>query len=70
MTLDELGQLPTVLSVEEAGRVVGLKRSASYDAAKRGELPTITFGRRLMVPTGRLLSLLGLDPDTKQSAPR
>jgi excisionase family DNA binding protein len=61
MTLDEACQLPPVLSVEEAGRVVGLKRSASYDAARRGELPTITFGRKLLVPTAKLLTLLGLE---------
>jgi excisionase family DNA binding protein len=64
MTLDEVRQLPAVLSVEEAGRVVGLKRSAAYDAVRRGELPTITFGRRVLVPTGRLLALLGLEHTT------
>ena len=61
MTLDEARQLPPVLTVPEAGRVVGLQRSAAYDAAKRGELPTITFGRKMLVPTGRLLAMLGLD---------
>jgi excisionase family DNA binding protein len=64
MTLDEARQLPPVLSVEEAGRVVGLKRSAAYDAARRGELPTITFGRRVLVPTAALLALLGLEHTT------
>jgi hypothetical protein len=63
VTLDEARQLPPVLSVEAGGAVIGLKRSASYDAAARGELPTIRFGRRLVVPTARLLALLGLDPE-------
>lgn len=52
------------LSVEEAGRLCGLGRSASYDAARRGELPTLRFGRRVVVPTAILLRNLGLQPQT------
>ena len=48
-----------VLGVEEAGRLLGLGRTAAYDAAARGELPTIRFGRRLVVPRARLAALLG-----------
>jgi excisionase family DNA binding protein len=64
MTLEEVRQLPPVLTVPEAGRVLGLRRSAAYAAAQRGEMPTITFGRRVLVPTGRLLGLLGLNEVT------
>jgi hypothetical protein len=36
------------LSVPEAGFLYfGLKRNASYDAAKRGDIPTIRVGRKL-----------------------
>jgi excisionase family DNA binding protein len=39
------------ISVEEAGRIYyGLSRNGSYDAAKRGEIPTIKVGRKLRVP--------------------
>jgi hypothetical protein len=62
VTIDEARQLPTVLSVEHAGRLLGLGRSAAYEAGRRGELPTLKFGRRLLVPTGKVLELLGLDP--------
>jgi excisionase family DNA binding protein len=62
VTIDEARQLPTVLSVEHAGRLLGLGRSAAYEAVRRGELPTLKFGRRLLVPTGKVLELLGLDP--------
>jgi excisionase family DNA binding protein len=51
---------PTV-SVEEAGALCGLGRSAAYDAVRRGELPALRFGRSLRVPTARLRVLLGLD---------
>jgi hypothetical protein len=36
--------------VPEAGAMVGLNRNASYAAAKRGEIPTIRFGKLLRVP--------------------
>ena len=40
-----------VLSVPEAGRrYFRLGRAASYEAAKRGEIPTIRVGRKLLVP--------------------
>jgi hypothetical protein len=39
------------ISVEQAGRIYyGLSRNGSYDAAKRGEIPTIRVGRKLRVP--------------------
>ncbi len=39
------------LSVPEAGkRYFGLCRNAAYDAAARGEIPTIRIGRLLRVP--------------------
>ncbi|MDP8929229.1 MAG: helix-turn-helix domain-containing protein [Actinomycetota bacterium] len=52
---------PTTLTIEEAGELLGLSRSSAYRAAARGELPTLRFGRRLIVPTGRLLAMLGLE---------
>jgi excisionase family DNA binding protein len=58
----DLDGLPTVLTVEQAGRLFGLGRSGSYDAVQRGELPVLRFGRRLVVPTARLLAMLGLEP--------
>ena len=39
-----------VTSVPEAGAKLGLSRSASYEAARRGEIPTIRIGKLLKVP--------------------
>lgn len=50
------------VSVEEAGRVLGLGRSAAYEAARRGQLPTRKLGRRLLVPVPALLDWLGVPP--------
>jgi hypothetical protein len=42
---------PLTLSVPEAGRkYFGLSRNGSYDAAARGDIPTIPVGRLLRVP--------------------
>ena len=44
------GDKRLVYSVPEAGRLLGLSRNSSYEAAKRGEIPTIKIGRLLLVP--------------------
>jgi excisionase family DNA binding protein len=36
--------------VPEAGALLGLSRNASYEAAKRGDLPTIRIGKLIRVP--------------------
>ncbi len=55
-----LKDLPPTITVEQAGEVLGISRRSAYRAATTGELPTIKLGRRLLVPTARLLDLLGL----------
>ena len=42
---------PLTISVPAAGKkYYGLSRNGSYDAAKRGDIPTINVGRLLRVP--------------------
>jgi len=42
---------PKTLTVPEAGRrYFDLGRNASYEAARRGDIPTIKIGRLLRVP--------------------
>ena len=59
----EIQDLPAAISVEDAGKLVGLSRSAAYRAAARGDMPTFRLGRRLYVPTARLLEMLGISED-------
>jgi excisionase family DNA binding protein len=47
------------ITVEQAAQILGLGRTAAYDAARRGELPTRRLGRRLLVPVPALLEWLG-----------
>jgi excisionase family DNA binding protein len=63
MKLKELPPLPPTISVEEAGELLGISRRSAYRAASTGELPVLRLGRRLLVPTARLLELLGMSPD-------
>jgi excisionase family DNA binding protein len=60
--------LPPTISVERAGELLGVSRRAAYRAASRGQIPTLRVGRRLLVPTQRLLTLLGMT-DTDDKAP-
>jgi hypothetical protein len=50
---------PKTLSVPDAGRLyLGLGRGASYEAARRGELPVIRIGRLLRVPVVAIEKML------------
>jgi excisionase family DNA binding protein len=62
----DVTELPPTVTVEHAARLLGVSRSAAYRAAAKGQLPTIALGRRLLVPTRRLLELLGLSVDEGQ----
>jgi excisionase family DNA binding protein len=46
------------VSVEEAGRLLGISRGAAYARAGDGSLPTIRLGKRLLVPKSALDKML------------
>jgi excisionase family DNA binding protein len=52
-------------TVEEAARLLGVSRGVGYEAARRGELPTIRLGRRLLVPKVALERMLGITEDER-----
>jgi excisionase family DNA binding protein len=39
-----------VITVPEAGKLLGLGRNSSYEAARRGDIPTIKIGKSIRVP--------------------
>lgn len=60
--LQALLSKPTA-SVPDVGRICfKLSRNGSYEAAKRGEIPTIAIGRLRLVPTAPLRKMLGIEP--------
>lgn len=62
MNLPTPDQQPTV-TVEFAGEALGISRGSAYEAAARGDIPTIKIGRRIVVPTAALRRMLGLDQE-------
>ena len=63
-----LEDLPPTISVPKAGEVLGLSRSSAYRAAAAGLIPTLRFGSRMIVPTARLLEMLGIPTGEKSPA--
>ena len=46
------------LTVEEAAAILGIGRNSAYEAIRRGEIPALRLGRRLLVPRRALERLL------------
>lgn len=44
------GEDRRTISIEEAARQLGIGRNSAYEAAARGEIPTIRIGKRILVP--------------------
>ena len=71
MNRTELDELPPVLDVPTAAKVLGIGRSLAYDLVRRGEWPTtvLRVGKLIKIPTQPLIRLVdgwtveGSDPD-------
>jgi hypothetical protein len=61
--LKEALAAPTI-TVPLAGKALGLSRNASYEAAHRGEIPTLRFGKRMVVPTTWLRKTLQIEAES------
>jgi excisionase family DNA binding protein len=48
-----------VLTVVEASRRLRISRNSAYEAVRRGELPSIRVGRRVLVPVAALEAMCG-----------
>ncbi len=60
MTLDEALSRPTI-PVPDAGSIFfGLSRNGSYEAAKRGDIPTVSMGRKRLALVAPIAERLGL----------
>jgi excisionase family DNA binding protein len=57
---------PLTLTVEEAARALGISRQLGYEGVRRGDIPSIRIGRRILVPRARLLELVGA-PETREA---
>jgi excisionase family DNA binding protein len=47
-----------VLTVSEAASVLRLSRAFTYELVARGQLPSVRFGRRIMIPRAAIQRIL------------
>lgn len=59
-TIEDLDGRATC-SVKEAAEILGIHSWSAYEAVKRGEIPALHIGKRILVPVPRLRALLGVD---------
>jgi excisionase family DNA binding protein len=58
MTTQGLDTPPLTLTVEEAARLLRIGKNQAYEAVRKGQIPSISIGRRRLVPRARLLAML------------
>lgn len=49
------------LTVEEAGKMLGIGRNQAYEAARTGQIPSIRIGKRLLISKVALERMLSGD---------
>lgn len=54
------------MKVEEAAQMLGIGRNAAYEAVRRGEIPSLRIGGRILVPRSRLMALINGDEEAVQ----
>ena len=57
------------MTVPVAGRLLGLSKNKAYQAAANGEIPTLRFGKRIVVPSAHLRRMLGLKEEAVPELP-
>jgi excisionase family DNA binding protein len=60
LTIETLRKRHTC-SVEQASHMLGIGRSTAYAAVRDGSLPVLRVRNRLLVPTAKLLEMLGVE---------
>ena len=56
------------LTVAEAAAILGISLPSCYEAVRTGAIPSLRIGRRLVIPTEKLLHLLGFEPTVAGAA--
>jgi excisionase family DNA binding protein len=50
--------LPDILTVDEAARLLRISRGLAFAAVRQGDIPSVRVGRRILVPKTQLLAWL------------
>lgn len=69
MNRTDLDQLPPLVDVPTAARVLGIGRTLAYDLVKTDQWPTpvLRIGKLIKIPTAGLRRLLDGDTDARQA---
>jgi excisionase family DNA binding protein len=57
-TLSNLPNNKLTLSVSEVSKLLGLSKGTTYELIRQGQIPSIMFGKRILVPKVRLEMML------------
>ncbi|MEW5763313.1 MAG: helix-turn-helix domain-containing protein [Bacillota bacterium] len=68
MRNETLTSLPDFLTVEEAAKILRLKRSTAYEYVQQGIIPAVRLGRFVRIPKARLLEMAGLQDNRAGAA--
>ena len=60
---------PLAASVKEAAKMLGLSRASAYEAVRTGQIPSLRFGKRIVIPRAGLNRMLS-QADTHGSQTR
>lgn len=55
-------------TVPEAAELLGISRTTAYECVRRGEIPSLTLGRRIVITRAQLEHLLGSLPVQRDPA--
>ena len=59
---DTMDNLRLTLTVNEAAKMLGISRGLAYEMVKMGKIPSVHFGKRVLIPRSALAKLLE-DPE-------
>lgn len=54
-------------NAEEIAEIFGISRNAAYTAIRRGEIQSVRFGRRVVVPCSVVEAMLGIDSHSNET---
>lgn len=68
-TSTAIGLTDRVRTLNETASILRISRGSAYEAARRGEIPTIRIGRRLLVPSEALEKMLSGNHEPERAQP-
>ena len=55
---------PATMTVTQTAAMLGISRSSAYECVRRGVIPSLRLGRRIVVPTTAIEALLDSAADS------